>query len=177
MNALFCTFMLIRYFCNNDVAFQCGDTSCLSERLVCDGHVDCVDGADERNCSQIYKTCDDIWRDGLTKDGIYTIGEGFKVRCTFNRTTGFITMKFLTSDWRRYSNTNTFSVDPPSNSVINDATQHGYICSQKYFERFKRGKERVMAFDNEFSNETITSSGERIRYLNIFRRQELFCII
>jgi hypothetical protein len=61
-------------FCNNDVAFQCGDTSCLSKRLVCDGHVDCVDGADERNCSQIYKTCDDIYRDGLTKDGIYTIG-------------------------------------------------------------------------------------------------------
>ena len=34
--------------------FKCGDGSCVDEYKICDGEFDCVDAADERDCS----TCD-----------------------------------------------------------------------------------------------------------------------
>jgi hypothetical protein len=60
--------------CNENRAFQCGDTKCISTRLVCDKYVDCLNGDDEASCEHIYQTCDDVLLDGLTEDGIYFIG-------------------------------------------------------------------------------------------------------
>ncbi|XP_078605134.1 vitellogenin receptor-like isoform X4 [Branchiostoma floridae x Branchiostoma japonicum] len=39
--------------CPSDM-FQCGDKSCLSQELVCDGNEDCQDSSDEHNCE---RTC------------------------------------------------------------------------------------------------------------------------
>ncbi len=32
--------------------FQCGDGLCVNASLICDGRYDCIDAADERDCSE-----------------------------------------------------------------------------------------------------------------------------
>jgi hypothetical protein len=34
--------------------FQCGDGLCVNPEAICDGHYDCVDAADERDCSKYF---------------------------------------------------------------------------------------------------------------------------
>ena len=32
--------------------FRCGDGRCVDASLICDGNYDCIDAADERDCSK-----------------------------------------------------------------------------------------------------------------------------
>ncbi|XP_045163842.2 G-protein coupled receptor GRL101-like [Mercenaria mercenaria] len=136
--------------CNTDRAFQCDDKTCISKRLKCDLHTDCLDGADEDSamCTHIYTTCDDVWQDGLTEDGIYPIGDaGYRARCSLNRTSGFLSMEFLNNDWRRLGERN-FHIDIPDRSVLDGPNAHGYLCTQQYDNVPHRDVQRTMMIEN-----------------------------
>ena len=34
--------------------YQCGDGNCVNKNQICDGKYDCVDWADERDCSKFW---------------------------------------------------------------------------------------------------------------------------
>ncbi|KAM9761384.1 low-density lipoprotein receptor-like isoform 1-T1 [Menidia menidia] len=40
--------------CQEQLDFRCSDGSCLSRLKMCDGHLDCEDGSDERHCSRVW---------------------------------------------------------------------------------------------------------------------------
>ena len=40
---------------SEDIFFDCNDNKFISQELICDGHEDCLNGADEQNCEQQQK--------------------------------------------------------------------------------------------------------------------------
>lgn len=39
--------------------FQCDETKCIQNSLVCDGVIDCIDEADEKDCENVHEgSCD-----------------------------------------------------------------------------------------------------------------------
>ena len=38
--------------CNSITEFECGDQTCIHKSWQCDGEIDCIDGSDEKNCTE-----------------------------------------------------------------------------------------------------------------------------
>lgn len=48
----------VKVECSKD-QLTCDDGSCISRDWLCDGEKDCVNGVDEKNCTQFKQPCDD----------------------------------------------------------------------------------------------------------------------
>ncbi|XP_045173466.2 uncharacterized protein LOC123535019 [Mercenaria mercenaria] len=134
--------------CDISKAFQCGDRSCISVRLVCDMHSDCPDGSDEMSCDREYKTCEDIWRSGITNSGYFHIGQSYYIYCDFDgfgKDGGWMKMQYLNTDWKQLA-ANRFRIETAG---ISNALHRGYRCNQKFSSLPHRERLKVMELDNK----------------------------